>query len=54
MECQKKIQELSKQRTEFVKAKLKEMGEDEDTLDKVVVQTVREQAGSKGYQFEKK
>lgn len=54
VECQEKIQELSRQRTEFVQARLKEIGEDEDTLDKVVVETVREQAGTKGYRFEKK
>ncbi|MDP7654693.1 MAG: vWA domain-containing protein, partial [Roseibacillus sp.] len=52
--CQKKIAELSKARGEFVKAKLKEMGEDgEDTLNAVVVQTVRQQAEAKGYAFEK-
>lgn len=53
--CQKKIQDLSKQRAEFVSAKLKELGENsDDTLDKVVVQTVRQQAETKGYKFEKK
>ncbi|MBT44909.1 MAG: hypothetical protein CL922_05715 [Deltaproteobacteria bacterium] len=52
--CQKKIAGLTKARGEFVKAKLKEMGEDsEDTLDAVVVQTVRQQAEAKGYSFEK-
>ena len=53
-ECQKKIAELTKARGEFVKAKLKEMGEEgEDTLNAVVVQTVRQQAEAKGYAFEK-
>lgn len=52
--CQKKIQELSKQRAEFVKAKLKELGKESgDTIDAVVVQTVRQQAEGKGYKFEK-
>jgi hypothetical protein len=54
-ECQKKIQELNKARSEFVQAKLKELGESEDsTLDRVVVETVRQQAEAKGYKFEKK
>ena len=52
--CQTKIQELTKERASFVEAKLKEQGEDGDTLDKVVVQTVREQAEAKGYKFAKK
>ena len=52
--CQTKIQELTKKRATFVEAKLKELGEDGDTLDKVVVQTVREQAEAKGYKFAKK
>ncbi len=52
--CQTKIQELTKERASFVEAKLKELGEDGDTLDKVVVQTVREQAEAKGYKFAKK
>ncbi len=52
--CQTKIQELTKERASFVEAKLKELGEDGDTLDKVVVQTVREQAEAKGYKFSKK
>ena len=47
----KEIQDLTKKREEFVKARLKELGEDENTLDKVVVETVREQAGAKGYRF---
>lgn len=53
-DLQKKIRELSKKRDDFVAAKLKEMGEDtEDTLDKVVIGTVRDQAHKKGYRFEK-
>ncbi|HEX5790970.1 MAG TPA: vWA domain-containing protein [Luteolibacter sp.] len=49
-----KIQELNKQRQEFVTAKLKEAGEGKDnTLDKVMAGTVREQAAKKGYQFGK-
>jgi hypothetical protein len=52
--CQTKIQELTKKRASFVEARLKELGEDGDTLDKVVVQTVREQAEAKGYKFAKK
>ncbi|MFP6898220.1 MAG: vWA domain-containing protein [Roseibacillus sp.] len=52
--CQTKIQELTKERASFVEARLKELGEDGDTLDKVVVQTVREQAEAKGYKFAKK
>ncbi len=52
--CQTKIQELTKERASFVEAKLEELGEDGDTLDKVVVQTVREQAEAKGYKFAKK
>jgi hypothetical protein len=54
-ECQKKIQELNKARSDFVQAKLKEFGESEDsTLDRVVVETVRQQAEAKGYKFEKR
>jgi len=54
-ECQKKIQELNKERSVFVQAKLKELGESEDsTLDRVVVETVRQQAEAKGYKFEKR
>ena len=53
-EIQKQIQELSRQRDAFVASKLAEQGQDGDTLDKVVVETVREQAKAKGYQFEKK
>lgn len=52
---QEKIQKLNKDREEFVVEKRKELGEDaENTLDKVVVNTVRDQARSKGYKFEKK
>jgi hypothetical protein len=48
-----KIQALNKERGEFVENKLKEMGENtDDTLDKVMVGTVREQAARKGYKFE--
>jgi hypothetical protein len=51
---QVKIQDLNKQREVFVNAKRKEMGDgDENTLDKVVAGTVREQATKKGYSFEK-
>jgi hypothetical protein len=54
-ECQTKILELNKERSEFVQAKLKELGKSEDsTLDRVVVETVRQQAEAKGYKFEKK
>lgn len=53
-EINKQIQTLNKARQEFVDAKLKELGEDdENTLDKVVVRTVREQATKKGYSFKK-
>ena len=51
---QAKIQGLNKEREVFVNAKRKEMGEGaENTLDKVVAGTVREQASKKGYSFEK-
>ena len=54
-EIQVKIQELNKKREVFVTNKRKEMSEGgEDTLDQVVVRTVREQASKKGYAFEKK
>ena len=49
-----KIQKLNKERQAFVDAKLKEMSEDENqTLDKVMVSTVRDQATKKGYKFGK-
>ncbi len=49
-----KIQKLNKERQTFVDAKLKEMSEEgEQTLDKVMVSTVREQATKKGYKFNK-
>ena len=49
-----KIQKLNKERQAFVDAKLKEMsGDDNQTLDKVMVSTVREQATKKGYKFGK-
>ncbi len=52
--CQKNIADLSKARSEFVRAKREELGQkSEDTLDAVVVETVREQAGNKGYTFKK-
>lgn len=55
MKIQKQIQELSKQRATFVDAKRKELGENKkDTLDQVVTETVRQQAVSKGYTFQKK
>ena len=51
---QSKIQDLNKEREAFVNAKRKEMGEGaENTLDKVVAGTVREQASKQGYSFEK-
>lgn len=51
---QEKIRDLNEERQKFVQAKLKEQGESNDTLDRVVVDTVREQAQGKGYQFEKR
>lgn len=49
-----RIQQLNKERQAFVEVKLKELGDGEaDTLDKVMVSTVREQATKKGYQFAK-
>lgn len=49
---QEQIQELNKERQAFVDKKRKEIGEGAaDTLDKVMVSTVREQAGKKGYVF---
>ena len=51
---QVKIQDLNKKREVFVNAKRKEQGEGaENTLDKVVAGTVREQASKQGYSFEK-
>jgi len=51
---QASIQKLNEEREAFVLEKRKEQGEGVDnTLDKVVVNTVREQAEKKGYQFEK-
>ncbi|MDX1680529.1 MAG: vWA domain-containing protein [Akkermansiaceae bacterium] len=48
-----KIQKLNKERREFVEEKLKEMGDEgANTLDKVMVSTVRAQASKKGYEFE--
>jgi len=53
-EIARKIQELNKQREDFVAKKLKEMGDEgADTLDKVMVRTVRDQAAKKGYEFGK-
>lgn len=52
--CQEKIKALTEARLEYVKEKLREMGEGgEDTLNAVMVQTVRQQASGKGYTFEK-
>lgn len=52
--CHEKIKDLTGARLEYVKAKLREMGEgEEDTLNAVMVQTVRQQASVKGYTFEK-
>jgi len=49
-----KIQQLNKQREDFVAKKLKEMGDEgANTLDKVMVSTVRDQAAKKGYEFNK-
>ena len=46
----KQIQQLNVDRRKFVDAKLKEMGDEEtNTLDKVMVTTVRDQATKKGY-----
>ena len=51
---QAKIQDLNKKRNAFVAEKRKEMADgEENTLDKVMVTTVREQAQKKGYAFEK-
>lgn len=51
---QASIQKLNEEREAFVLEKRREQGEEvENTLDKVVVNTVREQAEKKGYQFEK-
>jgi hypothetical protein len=51
---QTSIQRLNEEREAFVLEKRKEQGDEVDnTLDKVVVNTVREQAEKKGYQFEK-
>ena len=50
----KQIQQLNVDRRKFVDAKLKEMGDEEtNTLDKVMVTTVRDQATKKGYKFGK-
>lgn len=53
-EIQKQIQELNEAREEYVRAELqKRAGEDGETLDQVVVETVRSQAVAKGYAFSK-
>lgn len=53
-EIAKKIQALNVERRDFVANKIKEMGEGEaNTLDKVMVRTVRDQASKKGYEFGK-
>ncbi|UCH93089.1 MAG: VWA domain-containing protein [Candidatus Aminicenantes bacterium] len=49
---QKKINQLRKKRDKYVAAKRKQMAGD-DTLDEVVIKTVREQAKQKNYKFEK-
>lgn len=54
-EIQGKIQKLNLERTAYVTAERNKQGESvENTLDQVVVQTVREQAAKKGYTFDKK
>lgn len=53
-EIQKKIQKLNEDRKKFVAEKRRESSEEgDDTLDEVVTKTVRDQAGKKGYQFDK-
>jgi pyruvate/2-oxoglutarate dehydrogenase complex dihydrolipoamide acyltransferase (E2) component len=52
-EIQQKIQTLNTERDAYVKAELEKRGDGaEDTLDKAVVNTVKEQAVAKGYQFD--
>jgi hypothetical protein len=52
---QSQMQKLNEERDAYVNQKRKELGEEvEDTLDQVVVNTVREQALKKGYSFEEK
>jgi hypothetical protein len=52
-EIQQKIQALNAERDAYVKAELEKRGTATgDTLDQVVVNTVKEQAAAKGYQFE--
>lgn len=52
--CQEEIRKLHEARQEFVQKELKKLGEEDNTLDKVVAETVREQAAGKGYSFDKK
>ncbi|HUG61145.1 MAG TPA: vWA domain-containing protein [Methylomirabilota bacterium] len=52
-EIQQKIQTLNAERDAYVKAELENRGDGSaDTLDTVVVNTVKEQAAEKGYQFD--
>lgn len=52
---QKEIQEISAKRTQYITEKRKEAAVDTDnTLDAVMLKTVREQAQSNGFKFEKK
>lgn len=52
---QKEIQEISAKRTKYITEKRKEAAVDTDnTLDAVMLKTVREQAQSNGFKFEKK
>ncbi len=51
---QKEIQEVAKKRAEFIANKRKEdVGSNKNTLDQVMLKTIREQAEKKGYNFEK-
>ena len=50
---QKKIADLNKKRILFISKKLKEMGESgEDTLDSVMIKSLRTQAKARGFSFE--
>lgn len=51
---QKQIQEVAKKRESFIADKRKELkGDTKNTLDQVMLKTIREQANKKGYTFEK-
>jgi hypothetical protein len=51
-QIRKRIQELNDERKKYVAEKMRERSDEADTLDQVLVKTVRDQAAQKDYKFE--